>query len=56
MFIPDWALWILGLFLWLTITAYVGQSRGNYDFVSPLLGAGVFFIGIAFGIGYWIAT
>jgi hypothetical protein len=51
MYIPVWVLWTGGVVLWLMTTLFVGRPSSNYDFVSPILGAAVFFIGLAFGIG-----
>lgn len=56
MYIPEWVLWSGGIVLWLGLTAFAGRSRGDYDFFSPLLGAAIFFIGIAFGVGYLIGA
>lgn len=54
MYVPTWVFWAGGILFWLGLTAYAGRNRGDYDFVSPLLGAAVFFIGLAFVIGYLI--
>ena len=56
MFIPTWVFWVLGIIAVLVVAGVVGKRRGDYDFMSPLLGFGVILIAIAFGIGYLIAT
>ena len=52
MFIPAWVVWILGIALWLAISAKLFfTTKGDYDFVSPLYGIMVFFAGLAFILG-----
>lgn len=52
MFIPEWALWAFGIFAVFHIAGKL--DGGNYDFVTPLLAAGVVFIAVAFRIGIWL--
>ncbi len=56
MYIPTWFFWIVGIVVMLAIATWAGRSRGAYDFVSPLLSIGLILVGIAFGIGYLIAS
>jgi hypothetical protein len=56
MFIPTWLIWAIGIIAVLIVANVVGKSRGDYDFVSPLLGLGVILVAIAFGVGYLIGT
>lgn len=52
MFIPGWIIWTIGIVLWLTISARLFfNPRGDFDFVTPLYGMMVFFVGIAFIVG-----
>jgi hypothetical protein len=36
----------------LVIAGKAGKSKGDYDFVSPLVGVGVILLGICFIVGY----
>jgi len=55
MYIPTWVFWIIGSIVVVVIATIVGRKTGDYDFVSPILGAGVVIVGIAFALGYWMA-
>ena len=51
MFIPTYILWIIGIIIWIGFSLYIGRPRGNFDFVSPLIGFSIILIGLAFIIG-----
>jgi hypothetical protein len=54
MYVPHWIFWVIGIAGTLALSAYVGRSRGDYDFISPLFGLGVLLIGAALALGYWL--
>ena len=51
MFIPNWALLILGVIIWVIFMIRISKPKENYDFVSPLIGLIIFIAGISFFIG-----
>jgi len=51
MFIPNWALLILGVIIWVIFMIKASEPKGDYDFISPLIGIIIFIAGIAFFIG-----
>lgn len=54
--LPTWAVWLLGTIVVLIVASIAGKSRGDYDFVSGLLGFGVIAGWVLFALGYWIAS
>lgn len=50
-----WWFWpILFMVVGVALAAIFGRQQGDYDMVSPLLGAGLFLCGLVAAIGYMI--
>lgn len=42
MYIPSWAILVIILLGGLTAGSWVGKSKGDYNFISPILGGAIY--------------
>lgn len=56
MYVPAWLFWAIGSLMFVFFAYVVAQPKSDYDFVSPLLGAMTLGIGVAFVVGYLVAS
>jgi hypothetical protein len=58
MYIPSWAILVIILLGGLTAGSWVGKSKGDYNFISPILGGAIYVITIvgiiAFLLGKYV--
>jgi hypothetical protein len=54
MVIPIWTLWIIGWGLILATSCLIMSNASEWDFMSPILAAGIIIIGFTFTLGYFI--
>jgi hypothetical protein len=52
MWIPKWTFWIIFWVVILFVSWRITKNQSDWDFVSPLIAAGVIMIGVAFTLGY----
>lgn len=55
MFISKWIFWVIGIIIWIWLIYISGCRKGDYDFVSPIIGWAIFLIGIAGLLGFLVA-
>lgn len=54
MLIPEWLLWLVFIATIFFMVKYF--MRGEFDFVTPIIGIAVFFIAIALRFGFYLGS